>query len=73
MAQIEKRKLITSAALASAIPFVIFYFPTNPIEMILALGLLGVFSGAVFVQSSAMIAELSPKGKSLHGFIHWDN
>jgi len=61
--KVGRRRLVTSAAFAGAVPFVILYFSSNPIEMSLALGLLGVALGAVFVQSSAIVAELAPKGK----------
>jgi len=61
--KIEKRKLIALAAFGGIFPFLILYFSNSVWEMILAMGLLGVALGAVFVQSSAVIAELSPKGK----------
>jgi len=61
--KVGKRKLVASAAFAGAIPFIILYFSSNPIEMILSMGLLGVMLGAVFVQSSAIVAELSPSGE----------
>lgn len=65
--KVGKRKLVASAAFAGAIPFIILYFSSNPIEMSLSMGLLGIMLGAVFVQSSAIVAELSPRGKeSLH-------
>ena len=65
--RVERRKLIALAAIGGAFPFVLLYFSEGALEMILAMGLLGVALGAVFVQSSAMVAELSPEGKeSMH-------
>jgi len=65
--KVGKRKLVTVAAFAAAIPFILLYYSSNPIEMSFSMGLLGVMLGAVFVQSSAIVAELSPKGReSLH-------
>ena len=61
--RVEKRKVVVSASFMGAIPFLILYFTNNPLEMSLSMGVLGVMLGAVFVQSSAMVAELSPKGK----------
>jgi len=61
--RVGKRKLLAIAALAGAVPFFILYFSSNPVEMSLAMGLLGVALGAVFVQSSAIVAELAPVGK----------
>ena len=61
--KVGKRKLVASAAFAGTIPFTILYFSSNPMEMSFSMGLLGVMLGAVFVQSSAIVAELSPRGK----------
>jgi len=61
--RVGKRKLVASAALVSAVPFVVLYLSSDPVEMSLALGLLGVTLGAVFVQSSALVAELAPHGE----------
>ena len=60
--KVGKRKVVASAAFAGAIPFIILYFSSDPIEMSFSMGLLGVMLGAVFVQSSAIVAELSPRG-----------
>jgi MFS family permease len=63
----DKRKLVASAAFVGAIPFIVLYYSSNPMEMSLSMGLLGVMLGAVFIQSSAIVAKLSPTGKeSLH-------
>ena len=61
--KVGKRRLVILAAFAGAIPFIILYSSSSPIEMILSMGFLGVMLGAVFVQSSAIVAELSPKGE----------
>jgi len=60
--RIGKRRVIVLASFMGAIPFVILFFSNNPLEMSLSMGILGVMLGAVFVQSGALIAELSPKG-----------
>jgi len=59
----KERSISQLSKVLSAIPFVILYFSNSPLEMSLSMGVLGVMLGAVFVQSSAMVAELSPKGK----------
>jgi len=61
--RVDKRKVLVSASFIGALPFLILYFSNNPVEMSLSMGLLGVMLGAVFVQSGALVAELSPKGK----------
>jgi len=61
--RVGKRRLVSLAAFAGAVPFIILYFSSDPVEMSLSLGLLGVALGAVFVQSSAIVAELAPTGK----------
>jgi MFS family permease len=61
--KVERRKLLVLASLGGAFPFLVLYFSRSVLEMVLAMGLLGVALGAVFVQASAMVAELSPKGK----------
>jgi DHA1 family multidrug resistance protein-like MFS transporter len=61
--KVGKRKLVASAAFAGSIPFVVLYFSRNPIQMSLSMGVLGVMLGVVFVQSGAIIAQLSPPGK----------
>jgi MFS family permease len=61
--KVERRKLLVLASFGGAFPFLILYFSKSVLEMIFAMSLLGVALGAVFVQASAMVAELSPKGK----------
>lgn len=61
--RVERRRLLVLASFGGAFPFLILYFSKGVLEMIFAMGLLGVALGAVFVQASAMVAELSPKGK----------
>lgn len=61
--RVERRKLVASAALCGAVPFVLLYFSNDPIVMSVAMAFLGVVLGAVFVQSGAMVAEFSPRGK----------
>jgi MFS family permease len=61
--RVEKRKLLSWASFGGLFPFLLLYFSTTVLEMILAMGLLGVALGAVFIQASAVVAELSPKGK----------
>jgi MFS family permease len=61
--RVEKRKLLITASFGGLFPFLILYFSTTVLEMILAMGLLGVSLGAVFVQAGAVVAELSPRGK----------
>ena len=65
--RVERRKLVALAAFCGAIPFALLYFSNNPIAMSVGMSFLGVILGAVFVQSGAMVAEFSPRGKeSLH-------
>jgi len=65
--RVERRKLLVLASFAGVFPFLILYFSKGVLEMIFAMSLLGAALGAVFVQASAMVAELSPKGKeSMH-------
>jgi len=65
--KIERRKLLVLASFGGSFPFLILYFSKSVLEMVFAMSLLGVALGAVFVQASAMVAELSPKGKeSMH-------
>lgn len=61
--RVGRGKLVALAAFAGAVPFIVLYFSSNPVEMGFSMGLLGVMLGAVFVQSSAIVAELSPRGK----------
>lgn len=61
--RVERRKLVASAAFLGAIPFAFLYFSNNPVVMSVAIGFLGVVLGAVFVQSGALVAEFSPRGK----------
>lgn len=60
---VKKRKLIALAAFGGAFPFLFLYFAKTALDMILAMSILGAALGAVFVQSSALVAELSPKGE----------
>jgi DHA1 family multidrug resistance protein-like MFS transporter len=61
--RVEKRKLLIAASFGGLFPFLILYLSTTVSEMLLAMGLLGVALGAVFVQASALVAEISPKGR----------
>lgn len=61
--RVDRKKLIASAAFFGALPFAFLYFSNNSILMSAAMGFLGVVLGAVFVQSGALVADLSPKGK----------
>lgn len=61
--RVERRKLLVLASFGGVFPFLVLYFSKGVLEMMFAMSLLGVALGAVFVQASAMVAELSPKGK----------
>lgn len=61
--RVERRKLLVLASFGGVFPFLVLYFSKGVLEMMFAMSLLGVALGAVFVQASAMVAELSPKGR----------
>ncbi|MEM2740351.1 MAG: MFS transporter [Candidatus Bathyarchaeia archaeon] len=61
--KVDRRALTALSALTGAIPFIIFSQFHDRAAMSLASGALGVTLGTVFVQSSALVAEVAPKGK----------
>ena len=61
--RLNKKMLLSLNALIAAIGFVILVLAGSFWSMVLAMVLLGITLGAVFVQSTAVVAELSPVGK----------
>ena len=61
--KINKKALIIFCSFAGALPFILLSHFHDVVTMSLALGALGVTLGTVFVQSSALIAEVAPEGK----------
>lgn len=61
--KINKKALIISCSFAGALPFILLSHFLGVVAMSLALGALGVTLGTVFVQSSALIAEIAPEDK----------
>jgi len=60
--RIDRRKLIAFASLGATLCFALLCFSDELVEIAIAMGLLGVTLGTVFVQSTAMVASISPKG-----------
>lgn len=61
--RVRKKKLIVLSALIASAGFLILFLAKSFWPMIFSMVLLGITLGAVFVQSTALIAEISPKGK----------
>lgn len=61
--KVNKKVLIVFCSFASALPFILLPNFYDVAAMSLALAILGVTLGLVFVQSSALIAEVAPKSK----------
>jgi len=61
--KISRKALIVFCALTGAIPFILLYYFHDVVTMSLAMGILGVTLGTVFVQSSALIAGIAPEDK----------
>jgi DHA1 family multidrug resistance protein-like MFS transporter len=61
--KVNKKALIISCSFAGALPFILLSHFLDVVAMSLALGALGVTLGTVFVQSSALIAEIAPEDK----------
>lgn len=59
----SKKKLIVVSAAISSMGFLALVVSRTFWPMIFAMALLGITLGAVFVQSTALIAEIAPKGK----------
>lgn len=65
--KVDRKFLIIFCTFTGAIPFLVLYYFHDFIIMSLAMGALGITLGAVFVQSSAYIADLAPEDqKSLY-------
>lgn len=61
--KVSKKKLIMVSAVISSIGFLVLVLSRAFWPMVSAMALLGITLGAVFVQSTALIAEISPEGK----------
>jgi DHA1 family multidrug resistance protein-like MFS transporter len=61
--KINKKVLIIFCSFAGALPFILLSHFLDVVAMSLALGALGVTLGTVFVQSSALVAEIAPEDK----------
>lgn len=61
--RVNRKFLIIFCTSTGALPFIVLSFSNNAVAWSLAAGALGVTIGTVFIQSSAYIAELAPKGK----------
>jgi DHA1 family multidrug resistance protein-like MFS transporter len=61
--RINKKAIIVFCTLTGAVPFILLSYFHDVVAMSLAMGALGVTLGTVFVQSSALIAEVAPEGK----------
>lgn len=59
----KKIRIVTVAAFVGALPFAGMYLAGGLWVMVGAMCLLGVFLGAVFVQASALVAEMAPRGQ----------
>lgn len=60
---VNKIRVVTIAAFIGGFPFAAMYLVGNLWVMVAAMCLLGVSLGAVFVQSSAAVAEMAPRGR----------
>jgi MFS family permease len=61
--KVSRKRLIVVSAAISSMGFLALVVANSFWPMILAMALLGITLGAVFVQSTALIAEIAPKGK----------
>ena len=63
LVEIDKIRIVTIAAFIGAFPFAAMYLAGNLWVMVVAMCLLSVSLGTVFVQASAVVAEMAPKGR----------
>lgn len=61
--KVSKKALVILCTLTGAVPFVFPLYFQDVVPMSLATGALGATLGTVFVQSSALIAEVAPESK----------